>query len=143
LLKDSVPCPIPFDEKRRGLAAPSSITTLLTALPHSTAKARNKQPPHSDPGSLLQKSHDLGPPGKISFTSARPAARRADGKQAHVESPMWLEVEAPDDAERRGGTGLCAKPALDSALSLLIVPGLFFIHRGAGEVAEWSKALPC
>ena len=26
---------------------------------------------------------------------------------------------------------------------LLIVAVLFFIHRGDGEVAEWSKALPC
>ncbi|WP_206534774.1 hypothetical protein, partial [Mesorhizobium sp. M7A.F.Ca.CA.001.13.1.1] len=26
---------------------------------------------------------------------------------------------------------------------LLIVPALFFIHRRNGEVAEWSKALPC
>jgi hypothetical protein len=29
------------------------------------------------------------------------------------------------------------------AALLLIVPGLFFIHRDDGEVAEWSKALPC
>lgn len=27
--------------------------------------------------------------------------------------------------------------------SLLIVPALFFIQRLNGEVAEWSKALPC
>lgn len=27
--------------------------------------------------------------------------------------------------------------------SLLIVPALFFIQRRNGEVAEWSKALPC
>ena len=26
---------------------------------------------------------------------------------------------------------------------LLIVPALFFIQRRNGEVAEWSKALPC
>ena len=26
---------------------------------------------------------------------------------------------------------------------LLIVASEFFIQRGAGEVAEWSKALPC
>ncbi|TPI41604.1 hypothetical protein FJW07_03580 [Mesorhizobium sp. B3-1-9] len=26
---------------------------------------------------------------------------------------------------------------------LLIVPALFFIQRRDGEVAEWSKALPC
>jgi hypothetical protein len=26
---------------------------------------------------------------------------------------------------------------------LLIVPTLFFIQRRDGEVAEWSKALPC
>jgi hypothetical protein len=26
---------------------------------------------------------------------------------------------------------------------LLIVRRLFFIHRRNGEVAEWSKALPC
>jgi hypothetical protein len=29
------------------------------------------------------------------------------------------------------------------APGLLIVRGVFFIHRGNGEVAEWSKALPC
>jgi hypothetical protein len=30
-----------------------------------------------------------------------------------------------------------------TATRLLIVPPDFFIQRGAGEVAEWSKALPC
>jgi hypothetical protein len=29
------------------------------------------------------------------------------------------------------------------AARLLIVPAVFFIHRRNGEVAEWSKALPC
>ncbi|RWQ28476.1 MAG: hypothetical protein EOS21_32970 [Mesorhizobium sp.] len=31
----------------------------------------------------------------------------------------------------------------DNGTGLLIVPALFFIHRRNGEVAEWSKALPC
>ena len=31
----------------------------------------------------------------------------------------------------------------DNGAGLLIVPPLFFIHRRNGEVAEWSKALPC
>ncbi|WP_292414506.1 hypothetical protein [Mesorhizobium sp.] len=31
----------------------------------------------------------------------------------------------------------------DCAAGLLIVPTLFFIQRRDGEVAEWSKALPC
>ena len=31
----------------------------------------------------------------------------------------------------------------DNGASLLIVPALFFIQRRNGEVAEWSKALPC
>ena len=31
----------------------------------------------------------------------------------------------------------------DYGAGLLIVSGLFFIHRGDGEVAEWSKARPC
>ncbi|MGX9181459.1 hypothetical protein [Mesorhizobium sp. BHbdii] len=31
----------------------------------------------------------------------------------------------------------------DNRAGLLIVPALFFIHRRNGEVAEWSKALPC
>ncbi|WP_281061515.1 MULTISPECIES: hypothetical protein [unclassified Mesorhizobium] len=31
----------------------------------------------------------------------------------------------------------------DYAAGLLIVPTLFFIQRRDGEVAEWSKALPC
>ncbi|TIQ17298.1 hypothetical protein [Mesorhizobium sp. L-2-11] len=31
----------------------------------------------------------------------------------------------------------------DNGSGLLIVPALFFIHRRYGEVAEWSKALPC
>ena len=31
----------------------------------------------------------------------------------------------------------------DYGAGLLIVPALFFIHRRDGEVAEWSKALPC
>ena len=31
----------------------------------------------------------------------------------------------------------------DNGWGLLIVPALFFIQRRNGEVAEWSKALPC
>jgi hypothetical protein len=31
----------------------------------------------------------------------------------------------------------------DNGAGLLIVAALFFIHRRNGEVAEWSKALPC
>ena len=31
----------------------------------------------------------------------------------------------------------------DYGAGLLIVPALFFIQRRDGEVAEWSKALPC
>ncbi|MDG4898866.1 hypothetical protein P9272_35915 [Mesorhizobium sp. WSM4976] len=31
----------------------------------------------------------------------------------------------------------------DYGAGLLIVPTLFFIQRRDGEVAEWSKALPC
>ncbi|WP_263483978.1 MULTISPECIES: hypothetical protein [unclassified Mesorhizobium] len=31
----------------------------------------------------------------------------------------------------------------DYRAGLLIVPALFFIQRRDGEVAEWSKALPC
>ncbi len=31
----------------------------------------------------------------------------------------------------------------DYGAGLLIVPPLFFIQRRDGEVAEWSKALPC
>ncbi|TIV90537.1 MAG: hypothetical protein E5V85_32725 [Mesorhizobium sp.] len=31
----------------------------------------------------------------------------------------------------------------DNSAGLLIVPALFFIQRRDGEVAEWSKALPC
>ncbi|WP_206532508.1 hypothetical protein, partial [Mesorhizobium sp. M7D.F.Ca.US.004.01.2.1] len=31
----------------------------------------------------------------------------------------------------------------DNDWGLLIVPALFFIQRRNGEVAEWSKALPC
>jgi hypothetical protein len=31
----------------------------------------------------------------------------------------------------------------DNGAGLLIVPALFFIQRRNGEVAEWSKALPC
>jgi hypothetical protein len=29
------------------------------------------------------------------------------------------------------------------SIAWLIVPDLFFIQRGDGEVAEWSKARPC
>ncbi|PBB93400.1 hypothetical protein CK215_05420 [Mesorhizobium sp. WSM3864] len=31
----------------------------------------------------------------------------------------------------------------DYGAGMLIVPMLFFIQRRDGEVAEWSKALPC
>ena len=31
----------------------------------------------------------------------------------------------------------------DARFRLLIVAALFFIQRPTGEVAEWSKALPC
>jgi hypothetical protein len=55
---------------------------------------------------------------------------------------MWTAERAISDA---------APDALPSAMSgtvtrttaLLIVAPLFFIQRRTGEVAEWSKALPC
>lgn len=43
--------------------------------------------------------------------------------------------------ERRGLARLLFFHINDAGL--LIVPALFFIQRRNGEVAEWSKALPC
>jgi hypothetical protein len=44
---------------------------------------------------------------------------------------------------KKSGTSAEAGFFSDSGAGLLIVPALFFIQRRNGEVAEWSKALPC
>jgi hypothetical protein len=69
--------------KKMRLTAPSSIPTLLMGLPRSTDKARIRPPPDRDPRSLLQKSHDLRPPGKRSFTRT--------GLAALVSRQSWHE----------------------------------------------------
>lgn len=51
-----------------------------------------------------------------------------------------IAAESPHRAKPRSGTLLFFH--INDA-GLLIVPPLFFIHRRNGEVAEWSKALPC
>ncbi|MCV3210400.1 hypothetical protein OEZ53_27470 [Mesorhizobium sp. YC-2] len=49
-------------------------------------------------------------------------------------------MESPHDQ-----SGISAEAGFfgDNGAGLLIVPTLFFIQRRNGEVAEWSKALPC
>ncbi|MER8541569.1 hypothetical protein NKH17_19255 [Mesorhizobium sp. M1334] len=50
---------------------------------------------------------------------------------------------AAESPQATGGILAEARFFDDSDTSLLIVAALFFIHRRNGEVAEWSKALPC
>ncbi|RWQ60611.1 hypothetical protein [Mesorhizobium sp.] len=58
--------------------------------------------------------------------------RRVAGQRIAAESPHG-----------EGGASAEAGFFNDNGTGLLIVPALFFIHRRNGEVAEWSKALPC
>ncbi|UVK38098.1 hypothetical protein LHFGNBLO_005227 [Mesorhizobium sp. AR10] len=51
-----------------------------------------------------------------------------------------IAAESPHD---EGGASTEAGFFDNSGAGLLIVPALFFIQRRNGEVAEWSKALPC
>jgi len=69
--------------KKMRRAAPSSIPTLLMGWSRSTDKARIGPPRARDPRSLLQKSHDLRPPGKRSFTRT--------GLAALVSRQSWHE----------------------------------------------------
>lgn len=50
---------------------------------------------------------------------------------------------SPQNRLMRSQVGLVCCFFSDSDAGLLIVPALFFIQRRDGEVAEWSKALPC
>ncbi|RUU36852.1 hypothetical protein [Mesorhizobium sp.] len=58
--------------------------------------------------------------------------RRVAGQRIAAESP-----------HRESAVSTEAGFFNDNRAGLLIVPALFFIHRRNGEVAEWSKALPC
>ncbi len=57
-------------------------------------------------------------------------------------------MDAPGNCHRAAAYGKSRASAetgffSDNGAGLLIVPALFFIQRRNGEVAEWSKALPC
>ena len=55
------------------------------------------------------------------------------------DSTFWNPVDWCDGMIRQGIAGFFGR----SAHALLIVVRLFIIHPVNGEVAEWSKALPC
>jgi hypothetical protein len=67
----------------------------------------------------------------MGLSKLRPSSRVA-GQGIAAESP-------------HGESGALAAAGIfnDNGAGLLIVPALFFIQRRNGEVAEWSKALPC
>jgi hypothetical protein len=50
---------------------------------------------------------------------------------------------AAESPHAKGGAAAESGIFRDNGAGLLIVPALFFIQRRNGEVAEWSKALPC
>ncbi|ESZ67923.1 hypothetical protein X727_24710 [Mesorhizobium sp. L103C119B0] len=50
---------------------------------------------------------------------------------------------AAESPHAKGGAATESGIFRDNVAGLLIVPALFFIQRRNGEVAEWSKALPC
>ena len=136
-------------------------------LPMRVARATMKNPacafPVRDGNLLLHKSHVLHPRVDDSFTKpARSAV--ADVRKAS----FWGATASPHDSETvaaafggrnfpnvnsavwrspatiyRRGAELRRRRAGIAAPSLLIVGRLFFIQRRTGEVAEWSKALPC
>ena len=64
-----------------------------------------------------------------------------------TESRQGRESLARDLPQNRRSWGMPRVGALlffhINDAGLLIVPALFFIQRRNGEVAEWSKALPC
>ena len=54
-----------------------------------------------------------------------------------------LVKELPQNRRMRRASAAESGFFTDNGAGLLIVPALFFIQRRNGEVAEWSKALPC
>ncbi|WP_146767911.1 hypothetical protein [Mesorhizobium atlanticum] len=71
--------------------------------------------------------------GRIRQRVDRIVALRRVGRQA-------IAAESPPE---NGGRERTCRFFDDYGAGLLIVPPLFFIQRRDGEVAEWSKALPC
>ncbi|WP_292278045.1 hypothetical protein, partial [Mesorhizobium sp.] len=81
------------------------------------------------PDAVLQKRHDFAQVGKFSLTNL--TTRVSIFAESDVREPIALDAQ-PSETELRF-----------FAISSLIVPALFLIQRRDGEVAEWSKALPC
>ncbi|WP_348647089.1 hypothetical protein [Mesorhizobium sp. NZP2077] len=68
----------------------------------------------------------------------------AESGDRRTESREGLEsMELPRTAAPGKAAALYALIFPYNDAGLLIVPALFFIQRRNGEVAEWSKALPC
>ncbi|WP_208636422.1 hypothetical protein, partial [Mesorhizobium helmanticense] len=148
LLKDSVPCPIPTNRKR---CAPrrsfeSDITHGAAAFNHDRTGKRTMQT--LSPGVVAQMTRfGLTQKAPINHRPFRSPCNPPDSGDRPTElrpfpgpNSRGIAMESP-----HGQSGISAKAGFfgDNGAGLLIVPTLFFIHRRNGEVAEWSKALPC
>ncbi|WP_320225480.1 hypothetical protein [Mesorhizobium captivum] len=70
-------------------------------------------------------------------------AESGDGwTEMRAEASRRLQLP-PQNRLMRSQVGLVCCFFSDYGAGLLIVAALFFIQRRDGEVAEWSKALPC
>src|SRR5690606_34671961 len=131
--------PHPQSTKKTRLRAPSSEPTLPKPPAHSTRIRSAGAFRACYPPPMLQKSHVFAMSGKFSLTI------RASEAPATPCSERFCAGSG--ESARRDGDFAAATPHMcpigNVGLGRLISRRVFFIHQRAGEVAEWSKALPC
>ncbi|AZO09058.1 hypothetical protein EJ074_08005 [Mesorhizobium sp. M3A.F.Ca.ET.080.04.2.1] len=147
MLKDSVPCPIPTNRKRCAPRRSFELDITHEAAPFNQDRIEERALWTLSGGvvaqmtrfgltakALVNQSGLAGPPSnRIRRQLAGIAARqpsRPPGNRLGIAA--WHEMVS-DELQIFGVYGA----------RLLIVSALFFIQRRDGEVAEWSKALPC
>ncbi|MDX8437946.1 hypothetical protein RFN25_31715, partial [Mesorhizobium abyssinicae] len=148
LLKDSVPCPIPTNRKR---CAPRrsfkfDITHEAAGFNHDRIGGRAVRT--LSPSVVAQMTRfGLTQKALINYRGARTPCERPESGAGQTELRRACPSRQPGNRRRiaawRGGITARNRFFRDNDAGLLIVPKLFFIQRRNGEVAEWSKALPC
>ena len=151
-----------FTKKR--VSAPLPIVTLLTAFALATANRANAVRDRRYPEPLLHKSHDSGARHTVFSPLVKPNRllwrhewRFLPVRIPPSHSPAILDI-APDSAREAApprairaaaaGDGDSPAPVLGQRVAAKAEMSLnrhakAAIPLGRGEVAEWSKALPC
>jgi hypothetical protein len=82
-------------------------------------------------------------PRSRSRSSDKPWDDGTEGSQHHDTYAVALPAGGQANLNGGGGREFFWQGRAFLWIAWLIVPRLFFIQRGDGEVAEWSKARPC